>query len=221
MKVLVYGASGTIGSRIAAELLSRGHSVTAAVRSPERAAGLDARLATVISDVTDAPSVAAAAAGQDVVVSAVSAPHDGSGPASFYSDGVRALTEGLRGAGVTALLLVGGAGSLEVAPGVDLVDTPDFPALWKDGALAHREALRVLRGVDGQPGVGDGLGWTYFSPAAVIEPGERTGSYRLGFDQLVTDAAGTSRISAEDFAVAVADVVDSGEHAGRRVTVAY
>jgi uncharacterized protein len=217
MKVLVYGAAGTIGSRITAELLSRGHEVTAAVRSPDRAAALDARVASVTSDVTDPAAVAAAAAGQDAVVSAVSAAHDGSSPATFYSDAVRALADGLRGAGVRRLIVVGGAGSLEVAPGVDLVDTPEFPALWKDGALAHRDALRTLR--DG--GVGSGLDWTYFSPAAVIEPGERTGTYRLGFDQLVADSDGNSRISAEDFAVAVADVLESGEHAARRVTVAY
>jgi uncharacterized protein len=216
VKILLYGATGTLGSRIAAELLSRGHAVTAAVRSPERATDLDPRLATVVSDVTDAASVASAAAGQDAVISAVGAAHDGSTAPTFYSDGVRALTDGLRTAGVRRLLLVGGAGSLEVAPGVDLVDAPDFPPLWKDGALAHREALRVLRS-----GAGHDLDWTYFSPAALIEPGTRTGTYRVGGDQLLTDADGDSRVSAEDFAVALADIVSSGDHAGTRVTVAY
>jgi uncharacterized protein len=223
MKILLYGATGTLGSRIAAELLSRGHAVTAAVRSPERAAGLDPRLATVVADVTDAASVASAAAGQDAVVSAVGAAHDGSSAPTFYTDGVFALTDGLRTAGVRRLLLVGGAGSLEVAPGVDLVDTAEFPPLWKDGALAHREALRVLRGstADVAEGAGHDLDWTYFSPAALIEPGTRTGTYRVGGDQLLTDADGNSRVSAEDFAVALADIAESGEHAGSRVTVAY
>jgi putative NADH-flavin reductase len=213
MKILIYGAGGTLGSRIAAELLDRGHQVTAGVRSAERASGLDARLTTDASDVTDAASVASAAAGHDAVVSAVSAPHDGSAP-TFYVDSLQTLVGGLRAAGVRRLALVGGAGSLAVAPGLDLVDTPEFPALWKSGALAHREALRAVRTVED-------LDWVYFSPAALIEPGERTGAFRLGGDQLLVDAAGVSRISAEDFAIAVADALESGEPVRQRITVAY
>ncbi len=217
MKVLLYGATGSIGSRIATELLSRGHDVTAAVRSPERGAGLDVRLSTVVSDVTDASSVASAAAGHDAVISAVGAPLDGSGSPTFLTDSIHALSDGLASAGVRRLLLVGGAGSLQVAPGLDLVDTPEFPELWKAGALAHREVLRALRsGV-----VGTELDWTYFSPAALIQPGVRTGVFRVGGDELLTDDAGNSRISGEDFAIAVADAVESGQPSRGRVTVAY
>lgn len=214
MKVLLYGAGGTIGSRIAAELLDRGHHVSAGVRRADRAVGLDPRLNVEVGDVADASSVARAASGHDAVVSAVGPPADGSAAPDFLTESVRALVGGLRAAGVSRLAVVGGAGSLQVAPGVDLVDTAEFPALWKAGALAHREALRFLRGVDD-------LDWVYFSPAAVIEPGVRTGSFRVGGDQLLVDAEGSSRISAEDFAVALVDVLESGAASRSRVTVAY
>jgi putative NADH-flavin reductase len=108
--------------------------------------------------------------------------------------------------------VVGGAGSLEVAPGVQLVDAPDFPAEWRAPALAHRDALAVYRTAD--------IDWTYFSPAAILEPGERTGRYRTGRDQLLTNADGKSRISAEDFAVALLDEVERPRHLRERITVA-
>lgn len=111
------------------------------------------------------------------------------------------------------LLVVGGGGSLEVSPGLQLVDTPDFPAAWKPVALAAREVLGRYRNTD--------LDWTYFSPPAVIEPGTRTGHYRVGTDQLLTDAQGVSRISAEDFAIAMVDALEQATHLKRRITVAY
>ena len=215
MKVLLYGATGVIGSRVATELLGRGHLVTAAVRDAARAEGLDPRVGSVVSDVTDPSSIASAVDGHDVVISAVGPGYDGSAPASFLSDATHALVKGLQSVGTQPrLVLVGGAGSLEVAPGLDLVDTPDFPALWKPTALSHREGLHYLRTVTD-------LDWTYFSPAALIEPGERTGTFRLGGDQLLTDAQGESRISAEDFAIALVDVAESGQPVRQRVTVAY
>ena len=218
MKVLLYGATGVIGSRIGAELLGRGHSVTAAVRSAARADGLDSRISHVQSDVSDPSSVVSAVSadgGYDVVISAVGPSHDGSTPVSFLSDATHALVKGLRDADTQPrLVVVGGAGSLEVSPGHDLVDTPDFPDLYKPTALAHRDGLRYLRTVDD-------LDWTYFSPAAVIEPGERTGTFRMGGDQLLSDAQGESRISAEDFAIALVDVAESGQPVRQRVSVAY
>jgi putative NADH-flavin reductase len=108
---------------------------------------------------------------------------------------------------------VGGGGSLEVAPGLQLVDTPEFPDAWKLVALAARDALGRYRQAD--------LDWTYFSPPAVIEPGTRTGHYRVGTDQLMTDAHGRSRISAEDFAAAMIDELEQAKHLRRRITVAY
>src|SRR5207245_11451268 len=118
-------------------------------------------------------------------------------------------------AGVRRLLLVGGAGSLEVRPGLQLVDTLEFPAAWRPVALAHRDALAVYRAAP------PGLDWTYFSPAALIEPGKRTGTYRTGNEQLLTDRMGKSRISAEDFAVALLDEVERPAHVPQQITAPY
>jgi putative NADH-flavin reductase len=142
-------------------------------------------------------------------------PHPGAETAEdSLVGGALGLIAGLRKAGVRRLVIVGGAGSLEVAPGVRLVDTPDFPPAWKPTALAHAEVLGLCRETED-------LDWTYASPAAVIEPGERTGSFRIGADQLLADEAGESRISIPDFAIAVVDVLERGEAIRRRITVAY
>ena len=117
-------------------------------------------------------------------------------------------------AGVPRLLVVGGAGSLEVAPGVALVDTPQFPAAYKAEALAGRAFLDTLRGEKA-------LDWTFISPSALFEPGERTGSFRLGGDALLSDAAGQSRITMEDFAIALADEIETPAHPRQRFTVGY
>jgi putative NADH-flavin reductase len=109
--------------------------------------------------------------------------------------------------------MVGGAGSLEVAPGVQLVDTPNFPAEFKGIAIAHRDALELLKSSK--------LDWTSASPAAYIHPGERTGRFRLATDQLITDEKGQSEISAEDFAIAVADEVENPRHIRQRFTAAW
>ena len=212
MKVAIFGATGSIGRAITAELLARGYTVTAITRSGGPVEGLVVRIAT--GDAADTASVARLAAGQDAVVSAIG-PHAG---AETKEDslvgGAQGLITGLRQAGVRRLVMVGGAGSLEVAPGLRLVDTPGFPAAWKPAALAHAAALDLCRDVAD-------LDWTYVSPAAVTEPGERTGAFRIGGDQLLTDDSGESRISIPDFAIAVADVLERGEAIRRRITVAY
>jgi putative NADH-flavin reductase len=213
MKLLVFGASGAIGSAITAELLERGHTVTAATRSGTPIG--DVAVQVVKGDAADPASVARLAHGQDGVVSAIGPRR---GQAENEEDSLlgaaRGLTEGLRQAGVRRLVIVGGAGSLEVAPGQRLVDTPGFPAGWKPTALAHARALDVFREVDD-------LDWTYVSPAAEIGPGERTGKFRIGGDQLVVDDAGDSRISIPDYAIAIADEIERGEAIRRRITVAY
>jgi putative NADH-flavin reductase len=155
--------------------------------------------------------VADAVAGADAAVVAVSA------RAGDFSglDLNRAVVAGLRKAGVRRLIVVGGAGSLEVAPGQRLLDTPDFNPEWKPEALEHAEVLDTFyRKIDD-------LDWTYVSPAAYIHPGERTGKYRLGGEQLLTDESGKSEVSAEDYAIAIADLLESGEHARERVTAAW
>ncbi|SPF07202.1 NAD(P)-dependent oxidoreductase [Streptomyces sp. MA5143a] len=216
MKILLIGATGMIGSRIAAEALSRGHAVTAATRS----GGVDAlpehpELTVRTLDASAADQVARAAAGHDVVISAVSPPRDGSDPAAPLLATYRSLTDGLRTAAVHRLVVVGGAGSLRTASGRDRVDTPDFPAMYKAESLAQREVLRLLRAE------ATDLDWTYVSPADEIAPGERTGTFRLGGDDLLTAEDGTSFISAEDYAVALVDEAEKSAAIRRRITLAY
>jgi putative NADH-flavin reductase len=208
MNVVLYGASGMIGSRILKELLHRGHTVTAVVRNPENVTAVGAYV--VKGDVLDASSVAATAKGADAAISAYAPPQD---DVSRLHDAVRSLLLGLHSAGVRRLIVVGGAGSLEVAPGVQLVDAPKFPDPWRGIALAHRDVLPLLHE--------SSLDWSYFSPAAFIQPGERTGKFRLGKTQLVTDEKGESRISAEDYAVALVDELENPKNIRRQFTAAY
>ncbi|EPY09223.1 NAD-dependent epimerase/dehydratase [Paenibacillus alvei TS-15] len=211
MKIAVYGATGTIGQRIVNEALTRGHEVTAVVRDASRVAQSHANLTVVTGDILNSASVSERTAGHDVVISSIGPKM---GEESALVEATRALINGVKQAGVERLISVGGAGSLEVAPGVQVVDTPDFPDAWKPIALAHRDALDVYRHEST-------LAWTNVSPAALIEPGERTGQYRTGTDQLVVDAEGNSRISAEDFSVAILDEVENPQFTGRRFTAAY
>ena len=209
MKILLIGAAGTLGSRILKEAISRNHDVTAVVRR-EGALGPAPHVQVVQADARNADEVARLAAGHDVVVVAVSARREGDAP---VPDVVRAVIDGVRKADVPRLFVLGGAGSLEVAPGVQLVDTPAFPEAYKTEALQGREALNVVRASD--------VNWTYLSPAVEISPGERTGHYRTGGDQLLVDAEGRSFISAEDYAVAVLDELERPKHERQRFTVAY
>jgi putative NADH-flavin reductase len=197
MRVVVFGNTGMLGSRIEAELTGRGHTVIGASRS----SGVD---------VLDADDVATAAAGADAIACAVSA----RGAAHTLEDVARSMTEGARRAGVGRLVVVGGAATLETAPGVRLLDSPDFPEEFKTEALQGAAALTFYRSVDD-------LDWTFVSPAAWIHPGERTGHYRLGGERLLTDESGTSEISAEDYAIAIADLIEQGSHAQERVGVAW
>lgn len=212
LRIVLFGASGNIGSRILHEALARGHRVTAAMRDPSKIGMQHPDLRAVRADATDPVSVAAVARGHDVVASAVS-------PAGvqpqMLAQAARSLMQGCRDAGVARLAVVGGAGSLEVAPGVKLLDTPEFPADWRPVGLAHWDALREFRVK------GAGLDWTFVSPSARIAPGARTGKFRLGTDQLLVDPRGNSRISMEDYAVAFVDELEHGQNKGRRMTVGY
>lgn len=208
LNIALFGATGMIGSRIAAEAVRRGHRVTALSRHPGAAGdGITAKAA----DLFDAASIAAALPGHDVVASAYSPKQDD--PAKIVA-AAKALVESTRQAGVKRLVVVGGAGSLEVAPGKQLVDTEGFPDAYKAVALAHRDALDYLETV------GD-LDWTFFAPAALIAPGERTGTFRTGVGKLIVDAEGNSRISAEDYAVAFVDALEQNGFVREIATVAY
>jgi uncharacterized protein len=217
--IALFGSTGMIGQRILNEALSRGHKVTAIARDPSKIPDKRPNLSVKAGDVLKPESVAAAAAGHDVIVSAYG-PRNGE-PQQLVT-AARSLIEGVAAASQKAgksirLIVVGGAASLEIAPGKILLDSPNFPPAWKAIASAARDALEVYRTEAGKAGVN----WTYFSPAAFIQPGERTGKYRTGTDQLVADAKGESRISAEDYAVALLDEIEKPKFTGRRFTAAY
>jgi uncharacterized protein len=211
LKIALFGATGMIGSRIAAEAARRGHQVTAFSRHPARVPSGGANLHAAQADVTDAPSVAAGARGHDVVASAYAPPIDN---VALIDAATRALVEGTRAAGIKRLVVVGGAGSLEVAPGKQLVDSEGFPEAYKAIALAHRDVLPILRAASD-------LDWTFFAPAALIAPGERTGVFRTGANALIADAQGNSRISAEDYATAFVDELEQGRFVHQLATAAY
>ncbi|KVC88812.1 NAD(P)-dependent oxidoreductase [Burkholderia ubonensis] len=208
LNIALFGATGMIGSRIAAEAARRGHRVTALSRTP--GAGDDGITAKA-ADLFDPASIAAALPGHDVVASAYGPKQDD--PAKVIA-ATEALVAGVRQAGLKRLVVVGGAGSLEVAPGKQLVDAEGFPDAYKAVALAHRDALAYLRSV------GD-LDWTFFAPAALIAPGERTGTFRTGVGKLIVDANGDSKISAEDYAIAFVDALEQGSFVREIATAAY
>lgn len=213
MRVLVFGATGNIGRCIVAELLSRSHEVTGVSR---KAAGSAATpgLTMKTGDVTDPGTVIDLVPGHQAVASAVGPTLGVDNDEEILLGATRSLIAGLRKTDVRRLVVLGGAGSLETAPGQRVVDNPHFPEMWKANALAQGAALELYREVDD-------LDWTFVSPAAMIEPGERTGKYRVGGDQLMVDAEGHSRISIEDYAAAFVDELESGSAIRRRISVAY
>jgi uncharacterized protein len=195
------------------EALGRGHEVAAIVRNPDKLTH-QAKLHTKQGDVYHEDEVARLVSGYDAVISAF---NPGWSNPDIYNQqikGTRAIINGVKKAGVKRLLFVGGAGSLEVKPGVQAVDLPGFPAEYKQGALAMRETLNMLRKEAG-------LEWSFLSPSAYLSPGRRTGKFRLGTDQLLVDAQGKSRISVEDYAMAMIDEVENPKHIRRRFTVGY
>lgn len=203
MKVTVLGASGRAGSEIVKELARRGHTVTAVARRPERvpaAPGVNA----VAGDVNEPETLAPALSGADAVVSAI----------MFVDSNPQLLIKAVKDAGVSRYLVVGGAGSLEVAPGKALVDTPDFPDAYKAEAQAGGRFLEALRAERE-------LTWTFLSPSALFDGSERTGTFRLGGDALLTDDQGNSRISFPDYAIAMIDEIEAPRHPRARFTVGY
>jgi len=203
VKVAHIGATGNVGSRILAELLRRGHDVTGIVRHLDTLPPHN-RLTARQGDVNDENSLAALLSNHDAVISTT----------RFETTNPRSLIEVVKKVDVPRLLVVGAEGSLEVAPGVQLLDTPQFPAEHKTEALAAREFLNVLRGEKE-------LNWTLLSPSGMYVPGKRTGEFRLGADQLLVSASGDSKISFEDFAIALVDELETPQHSQQRFTVGY
>ena len=213
MKIALIGATGFVGTAILQEALNRGHEVTAIARNPEKVHA-HRKVHAQKGDVYNEDDVARFVAGHDAVISAF---NPGWSNPDIYNQqvkGTRAIINGVKKAGLKRLLFVGGAGSLEVSPGVQSVDLPVFPAEYRQGALATREAFTMLRR---EPG----LEWSFLSPSADLFPGPRTGKFRLGTDQLLKDATGQSRISVQDYAMAMIDEVEKPNHIRRRFTVGY
>ena len=213
MKIALIGATGFVGSAILKEALERGHEVPAIVRHPDKLQA-HPKLHAKKGDVYSTDEVARLVSGHDAVISAF---NPGWSDPEIYNHqvkGTESIITGVKQAGVKRLLFVGGAGSLEVKPGVQSVDLPQFPAEYKQGALATRDALNMLRKETS-------LEWSFLSPSADLSPGQRTGKFRLGKDQLLKDAKGESRVSVEDYAVAMLDEAERPAHIRQRFTVGY
>ncbi|HSL02473.1 MAG TPA: NAD(P)-dependent oxidoreductase [Nitrospiraceae bacterium] len=213
MKTTLIGATGYVGSAILKEALDRGHEVTAIARHPEKIKP-HTKLRPQKGDVYNADDVARLDTGHDAVISAFNPGWSNSDIYNQQVRGTRTIINGVKKAGIKRLLLIGGAGSLEVNPGVQSVYLPEFPVEYKQGALATREALNMLRNETG-------LEWSFLSPSADVFPGPRTGKFRLGVDQLLTNTQGESRISVEDYAMPMIDEVEKPKHIRLRFTVGY
>ncbi|EMH5179715.1 NAD(P)-dependent oxidoreductase [Serratia marcescens] len=213
MKVAIIGATGFVGRRVVDEALARGIQVTAIARQkkdlPEHA-----NLTVALGDVADTAWLAGQLRGQDAVISAY---NPGWGEDNLYEKttrGAQQILTAVEQAGVKRLLVVGGAGSLEVAPGVELVDTPQFPDNIRPGAQAVRDLRNTLRNESA-------LDWTYLSPAALLEPGKRTGQFRLGTTQLLMNGEAPASISVGDLAVAIVDEIEKPQFIRAQFTAAY
>ena len=216
MKIALIGATGFVGTAVLAEMLQRGHDVTALARSPAKLA-VQPRLTAKALDALDPDAVATAVKGHDAVVSAFNPGWDAPELYAQFMKGSAAIDAGVAQAGVKRLLVVGGAGSLYVAPGVQVVDTPQFAALVPanviPGAQAARDALTALRG-------NTTLDWTFLSPPAALAPGPRSGKYRVGGEQLLMAGAVPAGISVADLALAIVDEIEQPRHVRERFTVA-
>lgn len=212
MKISLIGASGKIGREIARQAVQRGHQVTAIV-APGRALPEQlASLPTAVGAVDDAAALAQAIAGSEVLASAYGPRPDA--PVDSIGTVAATLAQAARSAGIRRLVVVGGAGSLELAPGQQLVDAADFPAAYKPYALAHRAALQVLQQQHD-------LEWTFLAPAAEIGPGPQRGGYRTQASALLRDASGHSAISYADYAAAFLDELERPQYVRQIATAAY
>jgi putative NADH-flavin reductase len=216
MKAVLIGASGFVGASILNELLSRGHEVTAIVRHADKVAAGNDKLKVKAIDVLNTDELAAAIEGADAVISAYNAGWTNPNLYHDFIEGSESIQKAVKASGVKRLIVVGGAGSLEI-DGHQLVDEPDFPEAYKAGATAARDYLNTIKQEKD-------LNWSFFSPAIEMHPGidtGRTAQYRLGLDSPIFDEAGRSSLSVQDVAVVVVDELEQNKHQQRRFTAGY
>ncbi|MDB5145039.1 MAG: hypothetical protein JWQ66_3752 [Mucilaginibacter sp.] len=214
MKLALIGATGFVGKTVLNEALQRGYEVTAIARKPENIDISNSNLTVVPADVFDADKLADILKGHDAVVNTYNAGWTNPNLYNDFLKGCETIQQAVKKAGVKRLLVVGGAGSLFVAPGVQLVDSPDFPKEYYAGASAARDYLNELKKEDE-------LDWTFLSPAIYLHPGQRTGTFRIGTESPVFDENGKCEISVEDLAVAIVNELENNEFIKRRFTVGY
>jgi len=212
MKIVLIGATGFVGSSILTEALNRGHQVTALCRHPEKLPQHD-KLTVLKMNIFDQDKLSRIIINHDAVISAFNAFKD-TDAVKLQLEGARSIINATKSANIKRLLMVGGAGSLYVSPEQQLVDTAQFPKEYKSMALSMRETLAMLK-------TETNLDWTFLSPSALLQPGERSGKFRLGKDQLLVNEKGESRISIQDYAVAMIDELENPQHMQQRFTVGY
>ena len=214
-KIVIIGATGYVGSAILKEALGRGHQVKAIVRDPSKLTLIHPHLKVVGGSVTDTDFLSRELAKSDAVISAFNTGWSNPNIYEETLEGYGSILCAVRNSGVHRFLMVGGAGSLLVAPGRQLMDEPDVPKKLLPGirgmAKVYTDLLLPEKSVD----------WVFLSPAANMAPGERTGKFRLGKDELIVDESGDSNISVEDFAVAMIDELEQEKHHQERFTLGY
>jgi len=214
MKIALIGATGFVGSAVLNEALNRGHKVTATARDTSKITVKNDNLTVVNANVYDTEALVKVLTGHEAIVNAFNAGWTNPNLYDDFIKGSESIQQAVKLSGVKRLLVVGGAGSLEIAPGVQLVDTPQFPAEWKTGATAARDYLNIIKKEND-------LDWTFLSPAIHLHPGARTGVFRLGTDQPVFDADHKSEITVEDMAVAIINELEQNQFIKKRFTLGY
>ncbi|KRW62884.1 NAD(P)-dependent oxidoreductase [Pseudomonas sp. TTU2014-080ASC] len=213
MKIALIGATGFVGAAVLQEALNRGHQVTGLVRNTEKLPEHPA-LTAQASDVFDTAKLAQQLNGHDAVVHAFNPGWGREDIREKFIDGTRSIIDATKQAQLQRLLIVGGAGSLYVAPGIQLLDTPDFPAQYREGAEGARQALNIIQAETS-------LAWSFISPPALLTPGERTGKFRLGENELLMNGDQPASITVADLAVAIVDELERPHHLRRRFTAGY
>lgn len=214
MKIAIIGATGFVGTAVLNEALHRGHEVVAIARNTGKITIDNKKLTKMDADTDEVADLTEVLKGNDAVVNAFNAGWTNPNLYNDFIKGSENIQKAVKASGVKRLLIVGGAGSLEIAPGKQLVDSPDFPEQWKSGATAARDYLNTIKKEND-------LDWTFLSPAINLHPGKRTAKFRLGTDQPVFDADGKCEISVEDMAVAIIDELESNKHIKKRFTLGY